>query len=127
MDNLLLKYDCVLINDLTLPMSVGIYDHEKSQHQNVIINVKIYVEKSTITQKHTIDNVVSYEEIADKIKIICGSKHFDLVEELAEDISKICLNNHLTQATEISIEKPDIIDETRSVGVQILRQRPNSC
>lgn len=123
MDNLLLKYDCVLINDLTLPMSIGIYDHEKSTPQNVIINVKIYVNKQDGKTLKNIEDVVSYEDITLKIKDLCNSKHFELVEELAERIADICLQNSFSTTTEIKIEKPDIIKETQSVGVQILRSK----
>lgn len=125
MDNLLLKYDCVFIKDLIVSMSIGIYDHEKSAAQDVILNIKIYIEKQMITGKHTIDDVVSYEEIVKNIKIVCTYKHFDLVEELAEEISKICLQDYLAYATYVQVEKPDIISETKSVGVQIFRQKTN--
>lgn len=123
MDNLLLKYDCVFINDLTLQMSIGIYDHEKSAPQNVIINVKIYVKKQDGNIIENIENVVSYEIIALNIRDICNSRHFEFVEKLAEEISIMCLQNALSQIVEVEIEKPDIIKDTKSVGVKILRQK----
>lgn len=125
MDNLLLKYDCVLINDLVIPMSVGIYDHEKTRQQNVVISVEVYVEKVRVIEDKTIDDVVSYEDIANQIRGLCQSRHFDLVEVLAEKIAQMCLENTLVHLVSIKVLKPDIIKDAGAVGVHILRHKIN--
>ncbi|MBI1302159.1 MAG: FolB domain-containing protein [Alphaproteobacteria bacterium] len=115
--------DQVFIRDLTLEMSIGIYDHEKAKPQSVIINVVIDVESNLENPPSSINDVVSYENITNQIEDLAKSKHFDLVETFAEDIAKICLSERKAFSASIKIEKPDIIHNTKSVGVEIRRSK----
>lgn len=119
MDNLLAQYDCVLVNDLTIPMSIGIYDHEKQTRQNVIINIKAYVTKAKDVTN--ISEVASYEDMVNHVLGLSRSRHYDLVETFCEEIATIILAFKTVNAVQIRVEKPDIIKETKSVGVEILR------
>ncbi len=115
--------DKVIIRDLVLEISAGIYDHEKEQTQRVIFNVILDVESNKGKTLSSIDNVVSYENITNQITHIAQRKHYELLEELAEEIAALCLSIKLVLAVTIRIEKPDIIKEVQSVGIEILRTR----
>ncbi len=113
--------DQIFIHDLTLEMSVGIYDHEKEKKQRVIINIIIDVDTRTAPQ--SINDVVSYEDITNEVKALTEKKHFDLLEELAEEISDICLEKDKAIKVTVKLEKPDIIEQTKSVGIMIKRAK----
>ena len=70
-----------------------------------------------------ISNVVSYERVVDHVKEIVASGHVHLVETLAEMIAARCLENDWIIGVRVRVEKPDIIAEARSVGVEIERVR----
>lgn len=123
MDSLLERYDAIIIRDLVLTLSIGIYDHEKQNPQNVVINIKAYVPKEDIDNAHSIQDALSYEILVKDIAIIAAQKHYELVEELATAIASLCMKYALTQAVAVKIEKPDIIKETKSVGIEILRYK----
>ncbi len=113
--------DQVFINDLTLEMSAGIYDHEKENKQRVIINVTLDVQTNVNPQ--SIDDVVSYEHITNQIIALSEEKHYELLEEFAEHIAEKCLADRKVKTANIKVEKPDIIPNTKSVGIQISRSR----
>ncbi len=113
--------DQIFIKDLTVEMSAGIYDHEKAQKQRVIINVTMDVESNAGKMLNSIDDVVSYEGIVNSICKLCDKKHYDLLEELAEEIAVICNSKKQVIKTFVSLEKPDIVTNTKSVGVNIYR------
>lgn len=113
--------DKVLINDLVIEMSAGIYEHEKQKNQRVIFNVCLDVESNFNKDQLTINDVVSYEGIANEIIGIAHEKHYDLLECLAEKISEHCLKITKVKKVNLRIEKPDIIDITSSVGIEIIR------
>lgn len=113
--------DQVFIRDLTLDMSIGIYDHEKAAKQRVIINVMIDVESNLETPPESINDVVSYEKISKEIETLSESQHFNLAETFAENIATICLSQEKALSVQVKIEKPDIIENTKSVGVEIKR------
>lgn len=115
------NYDKVFIRDLEIVMSAGINDHERANKQRVIINVELDVESNVEKNLNSINEVVCYHTLLNKIKEHALSRHHDLLEKVAEDIADICLSNERVLSSLIKIEKPDIIDEVKSVGVEIYR------
>ena len=113
--------DKVFINDLVIEMSAGIYYHEKANKQRVIVNITLDVESNAGKTLTSIDNVVSYEYIVNQVREVAAAKHYDLLEELAEKIAEICASNKMVHKSTIRLEKPDIISDTKSVGIEIIR------
>ncbi len=113
--------DKIFINDLVIEMFAGIYDHEKANKQRVIINITLEVESNAGKGLTSIDDVVSYENIVNEVRRIATEKHYDLLEELAEKISSICTDNDKVTNANVRLEKPDIIDDVKSVGIEITR------
>ena len=113
----------VFVRDLEIKATLGIYEHEKLSPQRVIINIDLSVKERGEPLEDDISNVVSYEKVVDLIKEIVGNGHVHLVETLAEMIAARCLENDWITGVRVRVEKPDIIPEARSVGVEIERLR----
>ncbi len=111
----------VFVRDLKLRAMLGVYEHEKLEPQYVIINVDLSVREHGEPLEDDIQNVVSYEHVVNHIKDIIADGHVHLVETLAEMIADECLKNKWTVAVRVRVEKPDIIPEATSVGVEIER------
>jgi dihydroneopterin aldolase len=113
--------DKVFIKGLEVLLSVGIYDHEKTKPQRVIINVIFDVTENSGKPLKSIDEVVSYEKAVEIIREVTARRHYDLLEELAEEIVKnLKFDNRIERIT-LSLEKPDIIEGAVGVGVEITR------
>lgn len=113
--------DKVFVRDLVVVMSAGIYDHEKADKQRVVINIMLDVESNHGRTLGDIYDVVSYEKITNETIALCHAKHYELLEELAELIAVSCLKTERVCMAQITIEKPDIIPDTHSVGIEITR------
>lgn len=113
----------IFIEDLLLNMSIGIYDFEKKEKQNVIVDIYLDVTPETQNSPENIKDVVSYEEIVTKIQKLSQTRHYDLVEAFAEEINNACFSYQAVKQVKIKVGKPDIIGNTKSVGVQIIRKR----
>lgn len=113
----------VFVRDLEIKATLGIYEHEKLSPQRVIINIDLSVKERGEPLEDDISNVVSYEKVVDLIKEIVATGHVHLVETLAEMIAARCLENDWITGVRVRVEKPDIIPEARSVGVEIERLR----
>lgn len=114
----------VFVRDLEIKAMLGIYEHEKLSPQRVVINIDLTVKERGEPLEDDISNVVSYEKIVDLVKEIVATGHVHLVETLAEMIAARCLENDWITGVRVRVEKPDIIPEARSVGVEIERLRP---
>jgi dihydroneopterin aldolase len=115
------SYRHVFVRDLKIMANLGIHDHEKTGPQRVIINIDLSVKESAEPLKDDISNVVSYERVVDHVKEIVAAGHVHLVETLAEMIAQRCLENPWVTGVRVRVEKPDIIPEAGSVGVEIER------
>jgi 7,8-dihydroneopterin aldolase/epimerase/oxygenase len=113
----------VFVRDLDIMALIGIYDHEKINPQRIIVNVDLSVHESGGAMSDEIDHVVSYEIVVKKIEAIVAAGHVNLVETLAEKFAEACLKDKRVAAARVRIEKPDIIPNARSVGVEIERGR----
>jgi dihydroneopterin aldolase len=113
----------VFVRDLEIMALIGIYDHEKVNPQRIIVNIDLSVHEAEGPVTDEISHVVSYEIIAKKVETIVAEGHVNLVETLAERFAEACLRDKRVAAARVRIEKPDIIPNARSVGVEIERGR----
>ena len=113
----------VFVRDLTLLALIGIHDAEKIKPQRIVVNIDLSVQESDGPMPDDISHVVSYEIIVKKCEAIVAEGHVNLVETLAEKFAETCLKDKRVAAARVRIEKPDIIPNARSVGVEIERAR----
>src|SRR5882724_3590329 len=111
----------VFVRDLELKALLGIYDHERIEPQRIIVNIDLSVKEGL--GDDDIGHVVSYEIVVKKVEAIIAEGHINLVETLCELIAAACLRDKRVMAARVRIEKPDIIPNARSVGVEIERVR----
>ena len=113
------KYS-VLVKDLILKASVGIYPKEKIRKQKVRFNIFITA-KDNIKAKNDISEFVSYEDIIKNVENAIHEGHAPLIENLAHNIADKCLINKRILKIEIMIEKLETFKEAESVGIKIIR------
>lgn len=113
----------ILVRDLVLSCSIGVYDHEKQSPQRVRINVQLLAERDA-TGDDALHNVLNYETIVEGIRALTRAGHIDLVETLAEQVMAVCLTSPRALAARISVEKLDVFADAESVGVVLRRRRP---
>ena len=113
----------VLINDLTLLMSIGIHDFEKIEKQEVKFNINIDIDPLLTPIKNKLSSIVNYETVVKAVTRLTKNKHYELLETLAEDIFFILFKNVNIKKIKLKIEKTQIIKNTSSVGIEITKKR----
>ena len=113
----------VLIKDLIFNTSIGIHDFEKKQKQQIKFNIEIDINSSLKPSNTNLNTIVNYEDVISSIKILTQKKHYDLLEVLAEDIFLNLFKNKNIIKVKLKIEKPEIIENTTSVGIEITKKR----
>ena len=113
----------VIITDLIFNTLIGIHNFEKEKEQQIKFNVEIDVNPLLKAAENDLNSIINYESIINKIKLITQKKHYNLLETLAEDIfSDLFLNKNIIKI-KLRIEKPEIIKNTSSVGIEIIKKR----
>ena len=113
----------VLIKDLVFNTSIGIHGFEKKQKQQIKFNIEIDISSSLKPSNTNLNTIVNYEDVISSVKILTQKKHYDLLEMLAEDILLNLFENKNIIRVKLKIEKPEIIKDTTSVGIEITKKR----
>jgi dihydroneopterin aldolase len=114
----------VFVRDLELKTLVGVHEHEKIAPQRVIINVDLMVSEENPVDDTVFSTVVDYERVVRRIQtLLTAGGHVNLLETLAERIAASCMEDGRVMGARIRIEKPDVMAEVASVGIEIERMR----
>ena len=113
----------VIITDLVFNTLIGIHDFEKEKEQQIRFNIEIDINPLLKAAENDLNSIVNYENVINKIKLITQKKHYNLLETLAEDIfSNLFISKNIIKI-KLRIEKPEIIKNTSSVGIEITKKR----
>lgn len=115
--------DRIKIKDLHLRSILGVNDWEREKRQDVMINIGLSVDTSRAGRTDDIEDCVNYRTVTKNIISHVESAERETVEALADDIARICLREEDVEKVEVSVEKPGALRFSRSVGVEISRER----
>ena len=110
----------IIVKDLILLLSVGIHQFEKLEKQRVKFNLEITTDPNL---KPDIKSIVNYENVVNDIKRLTKKNHFELLEGLSESLFDEMFKNKKIKKIKLKIEKLDIIKETSSVGIEVIKTR----
>lgn len=115
--------DIVFIKDLLVRGIIGVYDWEREQSQDILININIKTDTYQAGLADDIKNCIDYDVLTKRVKSLVGKSQRFTVEALAEDIANLCLEDPNAISVQIRIEKPGAVESAKSVGVEIVRSQ----
>jgi dihydroneopterin aldolase len=101
----------ILINNLIIHASVGVYEHEKQNKQKIIVNVELLLSNDSEPKYDNLEATQDYSQFRKCLIDIIQSQHFHLLEVLVEKIhSNLMINSYILGA-KVKISKPDIFND----------------
>ena len=113
--------DKIHIRDLALRCIIGLYPEERTNKQDIIINVTMNTDLRAAGKSDQLEDTVDYKTIKLNILDLVENSSFNLIESLAEGIAKICLQDASVQSATVTIDKPGALRFCKSVAVEITR------
>ena len=117
------KLDKIHIRDLQVRCIVGIYEEERRARQDVFINIVLHADYHRACITDDIKDTVDYKSVKKQIVTMVEASQFFLIERLAEEVANLCLTAPGVQHVEVTVDKPGALRFTRSVAVEIARDR----
>ena len=114
----------VFVRDLEVETEIGIHPREKHVPQRIVINVDLAVAETPVKDTDRYSDVVCYEQVVERVRAFAAEGHVNLVETMAERIAAACLEDRRVLSARVRIEKPEIFEDCRSVGIEIERFQP---
>ena len=115
--------DIIFIEGLSVSASIGIFDWEKRVKQDLVIDCRMPYSLSKAGKTNSINDTVSYADVARELVAIVTSKHHDLLEHLAEELVAHIFRLFPVDHIELKLAKPGAVPEAKSVGIIIERSR----
>lgn len=115
--------DQVIIKDLLLRGIIGINPEERTNKQDILVNVIIYADLTNAGMSDDIKDCVNYRTVTKKIIAHIEETHRFTVEALASDIARLCLQENGALRVRVRVEKPGAVRFAQSVGVEIERAK----
>ena len=116
--------DQIFIRDLLVRGIVGINPEERTNPQDIVINVTMWADLRPAARSDDIADAVNYRTVAKAIIAQVEQGEPMLVERLAEEIAAICLSaDDRVAEVEVEVEKPGALRFADSVGVVVHRTR----
>ncbi len=129
------EYTRILIRDLQISASIGVYHHEKLAFQPILVNIEltlgpdlqarpaVFVPAKMRKQDREYADVVCYASVCEQVERLTRDRHTELVETLVEAIAELCLSDGRVEAVRVRVEKTAAVPRARAVGAEILRRR----
>ncbi|MDA8157488.1 MAG: dihydroneopterin aldolase [Actinomycetota bacterium] len=115
--------DRILIKDLLVRAIIGVFEEERREKQDVLINITMFADLEKAGTSDSISDTVDYRKIKKEVLRFAENSSFRLAEALAEAVAKICLSEQHVKAVRVTVEKPGALRFARSAGVEIFRRK----
>ncbi len=113
----------IRIEDLKLRTIVGIYEWEKENKQDIVINVEIEFDGTKAIETDDIADTIDYKSITKKIITMVEESEFNLIERIAGEAIKIIMENEKVEKASVRVDKPGALRFTDSVSVTQTQER----
>lgn len=118
--------DAIRLTGLRVRGHHGVYDFEREQGQDFVVDVLLELDLSTAAGSDDVADTVHYGELADRLAAIVSGEPVNLLEKLAARLVDTCLDDGRVRAATVTVHKPQApIQHTFSdVAVTLRRVGP---
>ena len=108
----------IRVRNLRLRTIVGIYDWEKAEKQDVIINIEFEIDGTKAALSDSISDTLNYKNLNKKIIDTVQSSEFNLLEKLAKTVLDIVMQEEKVLWARVEVDKPGALRFSDSVSVE---------
>jgi dihydroneopterin aldolase len=117
--------DLIALTGLTVRGHHGVFDFERREGQDFVVDVVLEVDTSTAAATDDLTHTVHYGELAEVLAEVIGGEPVNLLETLAQRLADVCLADGRVFAVTVTVHKPQapIPLSFTDVAVTITRSR----
>lgn len=117
----------IFVRELAVDTVIGVLPHEKLKPQRILVSLDIAALETGDAGSDRLADVVDYDAIVATARALAAQGNVNLLETLAERIAAATLPlDPRILTVRVSISKPEIYGDARSVGIEIERSARRS-
>ena len=101
----------IIINNLIIQASVGVYEHEKQFKQKIIVNIELLLSNDSEPEQDNLESTQDYSQFRKCLIDIIQSQHFQIIEILVEKIQATLMINTYVIGAKVNLSKPNIFND----------------
>lgn len=114
--------DLITLSGLKIQCIIGIFDWERKQKQDVVIDLKFPTDIPKAARFDRISDATDYKIIAKTTIAFVEKSRFQLIETLAERLASLLLLKFGMSEIWLRVSKPGAVRGSQNVGIEITRQ-----
>jgi 2-amino-4-hydroxy-6-hydroxymethyldihydropteridine diphosphokinase len=118
--------DQIVLTGLKVSCIIGIFDWERKQKQDVVIDMKLPVNIQKAARQDRIEAALDYKRIAKATIAFVEKSRYQLIETLSERLAEYLISQFKLPEISLRISKPGAIRGSQNVGIEITRKGPTS-
>ena len=117
--------DTIFISGLKVQAILGVLPREREQPQSVVFDIELHTDITRAAASKNLEHTVDYAQVAALAQQLAIEGKYLLVESLIEELAQTLLQQfpESIESVQISVSKPDAVENTDAVGVKIHRPR----
>lgn len=115
--------DKIIITDLQTTAILGVYAHERTRPQPVVINLTLFTDTRAAGRSDDLADAINYAVVCERVLALVEGAEAYLIERLAADIAALILDAFEIARVVVRVDKPAALAAAASAGVEIDRQR----
>lgn len=118
--------DRVLIEELRIPARIGVYAAEKKRVQTVCLTLEFGLPDQACFRSDDVADTIDYTLVAERLRRLAVSRHFNLVEYLAEQVARLVIEEFGALWIKVRARKIGVVPGAAYVGTVITRVNMNA-
>ncbi|MCC7383013.1 MAG: dihydroneopterin aldolase [Deltaproteobacteria bacterium] len=117
--------DRVRLLGLRVDASIGVYPHERTFHQRLMIDIAVDADLHGAAASDDVRQTVDYDRLAAIARDVATDQHHQLIETVAVRIAERVLEalGARVAAVEVRVAKPGAVPDAADVAVEVRRER----
>ena len=115
--------DWIHLRGLELRCVLGVYPEERRRTRRVRVDIAVACDTRRAGKSDELADALSYELIEEAAIAVAKKGKYRLIEALAAGVAEACMTHDGVQAVRVTVDKPGALAHTRSVAVDIVRQK----
>ena len=115
--------DRIVIEDLLLRCIVGVNPEERTNLQDVNLQVTLFVDLRAAGRSDDLAETIDYKRLKGDIRALVEGSTYYLIEKLAHEVARLCLSRAGVERAVVRVEKPGALRFARTVAVVVERTR----
>lgn len=117
--------DRIVLNGLRAKGFHGVFDHERRDGQDFVVDVVLHVDSRTAAGTDDLRHTVHYGELAISLAAVVRGEPVNLIETLADRLAAVCLSDERVLTADVAVHKPGapIPEDFADVVVAVRRCR----